>query len=77
MQQEELISYCGTLQASAGQAQNWVLANGDIVKNGSESLLRELRRAGRTLRRCETALRRKMCAGVFGPSQAGKSYLLS
>ncbi|MCR5562264.1 MAG: putative virulence factor [Desulfovibrio sp.] len=77
MQQEELISYCGTLQASAGQAQNWVLANGDIVKNGRESLLRELRRTGRTLRRCETALKRKMCAGVFGPSQAGKSYLLS
>ncbi len=36
-----------------------------------------MRRAARFFGKCEQAARRKMCVGVFGPSQSGKSYLIS
>lgn len=73
----DLAGYCQNLAAACGEAGNWVTRNGDLVRNEQEGLLKELRRAGRTFRRCARAAGRKMCAGVFGPSQAGKSYLIS
>ena len=77
MEQQKLISYCTALDEAIQTAQQWVNNNAELVKNDSETLQKELRRAGRAFRKCGTALARKMCAGVFGPSQAGKSYLLS
>ncbi len=38
---------------------------------------REFRRFTTTARKLEAAVERPMCVGVFGPSQAGKSYLVS
>lgn len=73
----ELASYCNELAAASVSAAQWVERNGDIVRNEREGLLKELRRAGRLFRGCARAAKRKMCAGVFGPSQAGKSYLIS
>ncbi len=77
MEQQKLISYCGLMDEAIQTAQQWVSNNAELVKNDGETLQKELRRAGRAFRKCGTALARKMCAGVFGPSQAGKSYLLS
>ena len=65
------------LANAAEAAQKWVDDNRDLVKNTADSLLARLRRSVRLFRRCESAALRKMCVGVFGPSQAGKSYLIS
>ena len=72
-----LTEYCKTLAAAAAEAGAWTERNAALVRNEQEGLLKELRRAGRIFRRCARAAGRKMCAGVFGPSQAGKSYLIS
>ena len=69
----ELTAYCRELAAATADAGLWVTRNGDLVRNERETLLRELRRAGLIFRRCARAAERKMCVGVFGPSQAGKS----
>lgn len=65
------------MEAASKAAGEWVQRNPDLVRNEQEGLLKELRRAGRLFRACGRAAGRKMCAGVFGPSQAGKSYLIS
>lgn len=72
-----LTEYCQELAAVTGEAGEWVSRNTDLVRNEQSVLLKELRRAGRIFRRCARAAARKMCVGVFGPSQAGKSYLIS
>lgn len=73
----ELDVYCADLAQACTDAGAWAARNGDLVRGEQEGLQRELRRAARVFRRCSRAARRKMCAGVFGPSQAGKSYLIS
>ena len=73
----DITSYCTGLSNACTEAGNWVTRNAELVRNERDGLLRELRRAGRLFRSCARASQRKMCAGVFGPSQAGKSYLIS
>lgn len=73
----ELASWCDNLAAVSKAAGEWVDRNPEIVRNEKEGLLKDLRKAGRVFRGCARAARRKMCSGVFGPSQAGKSYLIS
>lgn len=73
----ELSEYCESLAKACEDAGKWVGRNEDVVRNEKEGLLKELRRAKRSFKRCARASSRKMCAGVFGPSQAGKSYLIS
>ena len=73
----DLSQYAAGLAGACADAGVWVARNGELVRNEQEGLLKELRRAGRLFRRCARAAGRKMCAGVFGPSQAGKSYLIS
>lgn len=73
----QLATWCNTLAQASADAGAWVERNQDIVRNEKEGLLKELRRAGRLFRNCARAANRKMSAGVFGPSQAGKSYLIS
>ena len=73
----ELATYCADLAQACTDDGAWVTRNGELVRGEQEGLLKELRRAARVFRRCSRAAGRKMCAGVFGPSQAGKSYLIS
>lgn len=73
----ELATYCADLAQACADAGVWATRNGDLVRGEQEGLLKELRRTARVFRRCSRAAGRKMCAGVFGPSQAGKSYLIS
>src|SRR6201992_767133 len=47
------------------------------VAQQAPSLISELQKVRNQSRKLSRAARRRMCAGVFGPSQAGKSYLVS
>ena len=47
------------------------------VNNEALSLIETTRRARLAARRTGSAVHRRNCVGVFGPSQAGKSYLVS
>ena len=76
-QDRELARRCHTLAELCRRAGGWVADNTELVGNESASLQKDLRHAARFFGKCEEAARRKMCAGVFGPSQSGKSYLIS
>lgn len=79
MQQEDqqLARRCRELAAATDRALSWLDENRDTVRSEYDALRADVRRAGRLFRKCETAALRKMCVGVFGPSQSGKSYLIS
>lgn len=80
MEKEQIIIDSETLNHACIAAQKWVESNEERVQACGKSLssvLSELRHQSRLLRMLGRAAARKMCAGVFGPSQAGKSYLLS
>src|ERR1700740_3482068 len=47
------------------------------VGQQAQSLISELQKVRNQSRKLARAARRRMCVGVFGPSQAGKSYLVS
>lgn len=80
MDKDSIVVVAHQLVEAGRQAQDWVSRNGERVTacgKSKEKVLASLRQQTRLLRRLERAAQRKMCAGVFGPSQAGKSYLLS
>ncbi|MDR0816344.1 MAG: putative virulence factor [Desulfovibrio sp.] len=77
MTPQTLSEYCLGLAEGVGNASVWAQDNAEVVRNELSGLQLELRRSGRVFRQCARAAGRKMCAGVFGPSQAGKSYLIS
>lgn len=73
-----LAERCRTLAANVTEAGRWVEENRETtVRGNTDPLLAQLRASRRALRRYERAAARKMCVGVFGPSQSGKSYLVS
>ncbi len=75
-----LSSRCAEIVAGSGQAIEWI---GDVRKtarrldNDADGLIEELRRSRNLCRRLETAAQRPLSIGVFGMSQAGKSYLIA
>ncbi|MDR2574430.1 MAG: putative virulence factor [Desulfovibrio sp.] len=77
MASQKLSEYCLDLARAANDADAWARKNADLVRGELDGLQLELRRARRAFRQCARAAGRKMCVGVFGPSQAGKSYLIS
>ncbi len=79
MQQEDkqLANTCQALHQNTHKALDWIKHNRQNIGAEFESLHTDLRRAARTFQKCEVAALRKMCVGVFGPSQSGKSYLIS
>ena len=72
-----LSNRCKELVHSVQQAELWVQDNREVVRSEADPLQARLRRSARLLKRCQRAATRKMCVGVFGPSQSGKSYLIS
>ena len=72
-----LAEQCDRLSRATVTASDWLSGNMDLVGRDFAGHEKELRKAGRLLRNCAVAARRKMCVGIFGPSQAGKSYLVS
>ncbi|MFD2265035.1 virulence factor SrfC family protein [Lacibacterium aquatile] len=77
---DNLPSAAQGLGRAASEARAWV---GDIapvagsVANEAHALITTTRRAENLGRRLSGAAGRRPCVGVFGPSQAGKSYLVS
>lgn len=63
----------------ARDAVDWFADPRNAAKVGGErgALSREFKRHGTSARRLAAAVDRPMCVGVYGPSQAGKSYLVS
>jgi hypothetical protein len=72
-----LAEQCERLARETSAAADWLSRNPEIAGRDYEGHIKEARKAGRLLRGCAVAARRKMCVGIFGPSQAGKSYLVS
>lgn len=74
-----LIARCKETAKVAADALSWIAdpANTDTVGQDRKELERELRQHMLSARKLEGAVNRPMCVGVFGPSQAGKSYLVS
>lgn len=78
MQEDQrLVEQCEAGVRTLGGVDEWVRANPQTVGSSGEALLRESNRLARALRKEAATAARKMCVGVFGPSQSGKSYLIS
>ena len=74
---QKLADLCSKLSGETQAAGRWLEDNAELVGREITAHQKELRRANRIFKGCGRAAARKMCAGVFGPSQAGKSYLVS
>ena len=74
---EALACACEAVADAASAGVEWVgLATAQVREEGP-ALARELRRGAIRARKLAEAARRPMCVSVFGPSQSGKSYLIS
>jgi hypothetical protein len=74
---EQIEEICRQTEQAARDAAAWVDDNPEAVRNEADGLKHEVRRWRITARRLGDAAKRPMCVGVFGASQAGKSYLIS
>ena len=66
----------GTAEAAA-EAVGWLADNRGKLREESQAIARDFRKFARRARKLEVAAERPMCVAVFGPSQSGKSYLIS
>ncbi len=76
MTDQELANQAGLVEAAAGRALDW-FATSSKPGLDAAALARELRGTRVRAHKLAAAAARPMCVGVFGPSQAGKSYLIS
>lgn len=76
---EELKKLCEDTLEAGTQGLAWIndSANAERVGIGQKSAAIQLRKSIVAARKTLAAIDRPMCVGVFGPSQAGKSYLVS
>lgn len=75
---DALAAACRDTTASMRDALAWVEAtDNEAVRAAAPRMVKDLRKAVVQSGKLEHAARRKMCVGVFGASQAGKSYLIS
>ncbi|MBK8961937.1 MAG: type III effector HopL1 [Candidatus Competibacteraceae bacterium] len=74
---DALSATCRNLEQVGSDFLTWLEENSERVAQEKAGLVKEFRRFAAQSRRLEQAGRRPMCAGVFGPSQSGKSYLIS
>lgn len=77
---EKIVEAVGRLEQGGADARQWVdrvRAGSAAVANQADSLIELTRRARLAARRIGGSMHRRNCVGVFGPSQAGKSYLVS
>ncbi len=72
----DLRDICLELGNTAQDSIMWVKDNSALV-GGPEALMKSIRQHGRHLKTYAEAADRKMAVAVFGPSQAGKSTLIS
>ena len=72
-----LSNTCRTLEQVGAEFLTWLDDNAERVRQEKAGLIKEFRRLATQARRLDQAVQRPMCVGVFGPSQSGKSYLIS
>ena len=79
MPEQDLKTRCLVVADTAQAALAWISdpENADVVGSERKLLAKELRRDERRARQLAEAAERPMSIGVYGPSQAGKSYLVS
>ena len=77
--QEQLAERCSEVSTTARAALEWVVdsENADTVGLARKSLVHALRKGARRAEKLAKSARTKMSVSVFGPSQAGKSFLVS
>jgi len=77
--QEKLANRCQEIADLGRAAIEWVKApeNSEQVGNSAKSNVKVLRRVTRRADKLARAARTRMSVSVFGPSQAGKSFLVS
>ncbi|MGO7179031.1 virulence factor SrfC family protein [Rhizobium ruizarguesonis] len=77
--QTELKKMCGNALELGQQSLEWIThpANAERVGASRKFAEQQLRKSIVASRKNLEAVERPMCVGVFGPSQAGKSYLVS
>lgn len=73
----KLATAARAVAATAAEAIGWLEENAARLKEDKARLAREFRRGAARARKLAIAAERPMCVSVFGPSQAGKSYLIS
>jgi hypothetical protein len=73
----KLASAARAVATTASDAIAWIDENAAKLKEDRARLAREFRRGAARARKLAQAAERPMCVSVFGPSQAGKSYLIS
>lgn len=76
----KLAQDCEALAVAASEGVSWLRTAANrspTVAQQAPSLVSELQKVRNQSRKLARAARRRMCVGVFGPSQAGKSYLVS
>src|ERR1700745_725390 len=78
-QKQVLAAACTDTSKAITEALGWVRndVNARRISSVRSTLDRDLRRSFIEADRLAKAIDRPMCVGVFGPSQAGKSYLIS
>ena len=74
---KQLAAKASGVHAQLKDALSWVSASVNPEVSQNNRLLKDLRRSVFQARRLESAAQAKMCVGVYGASQAGKSYLVS
>ncbi|UPY38940.1 virulence factor SrfC family protein [Sediminicoccus sp. KRV36] len=74
---ETLARACEAVADAASAGVEWVGLAATEVREEGPAMARELRRGAIRARKLAEAARRPMCVSVFGPSQSGKSYLIS
>ena len=79
MDANTLAETCKTTAEAAGMALDWVAdpRNARTISGERPALASRLRRVAAEATRLQRSVARPNCVGVFGPSQAGKSYLIS
>jgi hypothetical protein len=79
MSEEMLVKACEATALATRDALAWITDPKNDARVAQERLFleRSLRGAAYQARRLARSVERPMCVGVFGPSQAGKSYLVS
>lgn len=78
-EQETLSQRCAEIARLSRAAQDWINSseNSETVGVRSTDLTKLLRKSARRAERLSRAAQTKMSVSVFGPSQAGKSFLVS
>lgn len=73
---EQFAARCRSMELACSDAVTWLESNRSLVSNRYEGMRRSLKINTVEARKLASAADRPMTVGIFGPSQAGKSFLM-